>query len=92
MRSYEIVLVFRSSLTDAQRRKILDAVKDWLKSLKIIKEDNLGEKTLAYPIKRERKGSYIALSLEGDVAIPTDLDKRFSANEDILRYLVIRKK
>src|SRR5579859_7902592 len=92
MRNYQLVLIFRSSFSETQRKKSLDTIKEWLKGLKITKEDAWGEKTLAYPIKRETKGIYHLLFVEGDAAVPTDLDKRLSANENILRHLLVRTK
>lgn len=92
MRSYELVLVFRSSLAEAARKKAVDSIKDLFKGLKIAKEDNWGEKTLAYPIQKEKKGFYIQFVLEGDTPIPADLDKRLTANDSILRHLVVRTK
>lgn len=91
MRLYKFVIILRSSLTDAKRKKLLDLVKDWLKDLKILKEDNWGQKALSYPIKKERSGYYVYLELEGN-SMPADFEKRLLREEDVLRHLVIRSK
>ncbi len=91
MRIYELVLIVRSSLSEAQRKKLLETVKGFLKSLKITKEDSLGEKALAYTIKRENSGYYYMLAVEGD-SIPLDFEKKLFEQEDVIRHLLIRKK
>lgn len=91
MRSYELVLVLRPSLKDADKKKLIDTVKDWVKSLKIIKEEDWGQKPLSYPIKREVAGVYLDFVLEGET-IPTDLEKKILTNDNIIRHLVIRTK
>ena len=92
MRIYELVVVQKPSLTDAQRKKILDMVKSLLKDMKVSIED-LGQKQLAYPIKHENSGHYSMLTVEAESAtITSDFEKRLMQEEGILRHLVIRKK
>ncbi len=90
MRSYELILVVRSSLTDTLRKKLIAGVKVLLKDLKIVKESEIGLKSLAYKIKRETSGFYFDFALEGE-NIPHDFEKKLAENESILRHLVLRK-
>lgn len=92
MRLYEIVLVLRTSLSDADRKKAISAIKELLKDLKVTSEDEWGQKPLAYAIKKEAAGYYHRLIVEGEKAIPTDFETRLIRNEHILRHLVIRTK
>ncbi len=92
MRVYELALVFRPSLTEAQRKKILETVKGWLKEVRIVKEDHAGLKALTYKIKHETSGFFSFLSLEAKESIPLDFEKRLLAAEDIIRHLLVRKK
>ncbi|MCL4354789.1 30S ribosomal protein S6 [Patescibacteria group bacterium] len=92
MRNYQFVLVLKASLTEPQRKKIIESVKGMLKSLKITKEEDWGQKQLAYKIKREAAGYYFNFLLETDEKIPDDFEKKLFANEDILRHLLIRAK
>ncbi len=91
MRNYELVLVLRPALKEADKKKLLDTVKGWIGGLKITKEEDLGTKTLAYPIKKETSGLYIDLILEGE-NVPLDLEKRVNANDNIIRHLLLRTK
>lgn len=89
MRNYQLVLVFRPSLTDSQRKKLLDSVKNWLGDVKIAKEEEWGQKTLSYKIKGESEGVYFNFLLEGET-VSLDFEKKLLAQEDVLRHLVLR--
>ncbi len=91
MRTYELVLVLKSGLTESQQKKVVDTLKTWLKAVKVVKEDNLGKKQLSYPIKRETSGIYLGYLLEVET-IPADLEKRILGQDGILRHLLVRKK
>lgn len=91
MRNYELVLVLRPTLKEADKKKIIDAIKGWIGVLKITKEDDMGTKVLSYPIKKETSGLYLSLELEGE-NVPLDLEKRITANDNIIRHLLLRTK
>jgi len=92
MRLYELVMVLRPSLSEADRKKLIESVKDMVKDLKITKEEDMGQKPLAYRIKKEIAGVYHALHLETDKSIPSDLERRLLQNDNIIRHLLIRTK
>ena len=91
MRSYELILVTKVSLTDTLRKKLITQIKSLLKDLKIVKENEVGLKSLAYKIKRENSGFYWDFALEGE-RIPQDFEKKLLENENILRHLLLRRK
>lgn len=90
MRTYELVLVMRPSLSEADRKKLLETIKSWFGDLKITKEDDWGSKALKYPIKKELTGHYFDLMIEGET-LPEGLEKRILLQENILRHLLLRK-
>lgn len=90
MRSYKLVLLLKSDLTRDKKKKVLDQVSVWADA-KDVKSSELGEKKLAYVIKKERKGDYVALEFNSE-NVPTDFEKRVVVNEDILRHLMLRVK
>lgn len=91
MRTYELVLVLKPSLTISARKKMIDTVIDWFQKLKIVKKEEVGDKPLSYKIKKQTSGFFVDMVVEGDV-IPSDLEKRLLNNEDVLRHLLIRRK
>ena len=91
MRSYELVLIIKKSLSEGEQKKVVGFVKDLIKGAKFLKEEELGQKSLSYPIKKENIGVYFNWSFDIE-SIPTDFGKKLFDNESILRHLVIRKK
>lgn len=91
MRTYELVFIVRPSLKDADLKKLLETVKGWLKGIKIAKEDDWGQKPLAYHIKKEVAGHYYFWQLEGE-NIPGDLEQKLLRNESVIRHLLLRTK
>ena len=89
MRNYQLILVLKASLTEANRKKLLETVKGFLKSGKVSKQEDLGEKQLAYPIKKEGKGGYFNFLFETDENLK-EMEKNLISNEDILRSLLLR--
>lgn len=90
MRTYELVLVVRPSVKDAERKKLIETIHGWLDGIKVKKEDDWGQKPLAYTIKKEVAGYYYLLHLETDKTIPADLERKIIAKDDIIRHLLIR--
>jgi small subunit ribosomal protein S6 len=91
MRAYELVLVLKTSLSESQQKKVLESIKSLLKGVKTVKENIMGQKPLAYPIKKEMAGVYIDWTFEMET-IPQDLEKKLLVNENVLRHLLIRRK
>lgn len=92
MRTYELVLVLKPSLSEKERAKLLETIKGWFKDFKISNEQEWGQKPLAYKIKREIAGFYHMLTVEGEERLPADFEKNLMNNENVLRHLLLRKK
>ena len=87
-----MVLVMRPSLKEADRKKLLATVKEWLGKVKIAKEHDWGQKALAYVIKKEDAGYYFMMQLETEEAIPADLETKIIRNDGVIRHLMLRTK
>ena len=90
MRNYELVLVLKTRLSEADRKKILSGLKDLLKGFKVSKEEDMGQKPLSYPIKKEVAGYFSSLNFESENPVPEDFEKKLFGNDDVLRHLLIR--
>ncbi|MBI2031853.1 MAG: 30S ribosomal protein S6 [Candidatus Levybacteria bacterium] len=90
MRAYELILVLKTSLSEPNRKKVIEAIKALLDA-KIIKEQNWGQKPLSYSIKKEVAGFYVDITFELKSEMPKDFEKKLTLNENILRHLLLRK-
>lgn len=91
MRKYELVVVLKSSLKEADRKKIVDTIKTELKDAKEIAVNEWGQKPLAYNIKKEFSGFYIQFKFDIE-NIPAGFEQKLFTNEEILRHLLLRTK
>ena len=91
MRNYQLVLVLRASLSEVQKKKLLETIKSWLKGVKVAKEEEWGQKPLSYSIKRETSGFYLNYQLEAKDSFPLDFEKKLVAQDDVLRHLLLRQ-
>lgn len=92
MRVYNLVLILKSSLSETQRKKLLETVKEWLDNVKVKEEKAWGQKPLSYRLKKEISGFYHQMILETEKVLPSDFEKKLLAQENVLRHLLVRKK
>lgn len=93
MRDYELVIIFSSQLEEDKQKKSIDKIKKSITGFKgkIKKTDSWGKKDFSYPIKKQTQGIYTQFKFSLDEGKIIDLEKKFKADEDILRYLLIRE-
>lgn len=89
MNSYLLTLVLKPEMDEKARNELLEGVKKHFD--KVEKEDLWGVKTLAYPIKKQAKGYYAHFEMAADPKNVKGLDKILKEEEDVLRYLLIRR-
>lgn len=89
MNTYELTLITADK--DAME-KVAKLVKDTVKKAKgeVNKEDEWGEKTLAYPIKKKHTAYYLHMLLSLPASEQPKLDGQLRLNESLWRYLFVR--
>lgn len=90
MRTYELVLVLEPSITESERKKLLETVKKWLGESKIKETKEWGKKVLVRPIKKLSEGFFLLLEITTEGVIPSDLEKRILNEAKVLRHLLVR--
>jgi small subunit ribosomal protein S6 len=89
---YECVLIARNDVTQQQVEAIADTVAAQLEGDggSIKKREYWGLRSLAYRIKKNRKGHYMLLGLDAKPTSLTEMERQLGLNEDVLRFLTIR--
>jgi small subunit ribosomal protein S6 len=92
MRLYESVLIARQDVSAAQVESLTDEFAGIIENGggSIKKREYWGLKSLAYRIKKNRKGHYVLLNIEADSATLNEYERIMGLNEDILRFMTIR--
>jgi small subunit ribosomal protein S6 len=56
----------------------------------ITKTEDMGRRTLAYPISHKNEGHYMLLEIDGTGREIAELERRMRVNDQIVRYLTVR--
>jgi len=91
---YELLYIVAAPLTEKDLPIISTKIKDLIEKQegKILEEKNLGQKRLAYEIKRVYQGFYLLLNFEIDSSKIKILNEKLKQFPEILRHLIIIKK
>jgi small subunit ribosomal protein S6 len=89
---YETVLIARNDVTQQQVEQIAADIQTDLETEggTVKKNEYWGLRTLAYRIKKNRKGHYLLLGLDAKPAFVTEMERKLGLNEDVLRFMTIR--
>lgn len=92
MKNYEALFVLRPGQEESIK-KVTASITDSIKKNKgkILKEDNWGKRTLAYPIKKHRDGVYYKLNFSIESLSIETLNRTYKLNSGILRTLIIKR-
>jgi len=90
MRRYELMVIF--PMEEDQHKVGRDQLLTDLAAngAEVEKTDEIGERNLAYEIKKRKKGRYVLLVIKADPAKITVLDRIFKLNANLLKYLFVR--
>ena len=89
MRLYESVFIARQDITSAQVETLADQFAEIITSAggSIKKREYWGLRSLAYRIKKNRKGHYVMFNMETGPEALREYERILGLNEDVLRFL-----
>ena len=89
MRLYESVFIARQDITSAQVATMADEFAEIITSAggSIKKREYWGLRSLAYRIKKNRKGHYVMFNMETGTEALREYERILGLNEDVLRFL-----
>jgi small subunit ribosomal protein S6 len=92
MAYYESVFIARQEVSVQQADALADTFAGVIEENggQVTKRENWGLKTLAYRIKKNRKGHYLMFNIDGPAAAVQEMERLMGLNEDILRVLTIK--
>ena len=94
MALYECVLIARQDISSAQVESL---VEDYTKIIddnggKVTKTESWGLRSLAYRIKKNRKGHYVLMNIDAPAPAVQEMERNMRLSDDVLRYLTINMK
>lgn len=92
MQTYELTLVVPAK-AKAKEKTLTEKVEKIVKVAdgKLIKKETWGEIELSYLIKKQETGFFLHFNLELDKVAVKGLDEKLRVDDEVLRYLLVRK-
>ena len=89
---YESVVIVRQETSTQQVEGLADNFENIIQENggSIKKRENWGLRSLAYKIKKNRKGHYLLFNIDAPANAVQELERIMHLNEDILRYLTLK--
>ena len=91
MNKYEIMFILKSNDEEAIKTQVseLKAIITDMKG-EIVEEKEMGNRKLAYPIKKELNGYYYVMNVNANNDVVQEFDRKARISENVLRHLIIR--
>ena len=92
MRKYEIMFIVRPDMEEAGIAKTAENLKKVLEDQKanFVEEKNMGQRELAYEIKKFKTGYYYLFVVEATPEAVAEFDRVVRINENLLRHLIVK--
>ncbi|MBI2707375.1 MAG: 30S ribosomal protein S6 [Proteobacteria bacterium] len=92
MAFYETVFIARQDLSATQVEALAANLTDIITQGQgdVAKTEFCGLRTLAYSIKKNRKGHYVLFNIDSPSAAVKEMERQMRLNEDILRFLTLK--
>lgn len=92
MNKYEMMFIVKATMDSENVKATAESVKKLVTDLKgnVVEYKELGEKKLAYPIKKELNGYYFLMQFEADKDIEAEINRKARLDENVLRHLIIK--
>lgn len=93
MNKYEIMFIVKADVSEEDEKNTVKAFEKVLTDMgaKIINSKDLGQKKLAYEIKKQVRGYYHLLNVGCDSKAVKEFDRKALIDEKILRHLIIKE-
>ena len=92
MSLYECVFIARQDVSATQVDGLVETFQNVITESggTIGKTENWGLRTIAYKIKKNRKGHYVLMNIDAHTDAVLEMERQMRINEDVLRYLTLR--
>jgi small subunit ribosomal protein S6 len=91
MKTYETVVIFQSDESHYQGGREFVKKEFEAAGITIKKEEDMGDRLLAYPIRKNDRGHYVLYVIDSAPEPLVGLSKSLKLRPEILKHLVVRK-
>ena len=93
MNSYETLYVIKPNLEDEERAALIQKFSAIITDNggEVESVDEWGKRKLAYEIDYIGEGYYVLVNFKSNAELPAELERNFRINDNVMRYMVIKK-
>lgn len=91
MRTYESIFIVHPDVVGDDQTAIIDKFLKILtdQGAEILKLDNWGIRTLAYPVKKQTKGCYVLVIFDAGPTVIAEFERRMRLDEKVIKFQTV---
>jgi small subunit ribosomal protein S6 len=91
-RKYEVMFILRPDIEAEEAEKLIAGFEATIEkgNGRLIASEKLGNRRLAYTVRKFNDGNYNLLTLEGDGALVAELERRLRVTEPVIKFITVR--
>jgi len=92
MPQYELMYILSSAVPDTEEPTLTQTITEFISQSggKIIKEEKLGRKRMAYPIKNTRNGFYVLIEFFADADKVNAIEHKVRVTQGVIRHMIVK--
>lgn len=94
MNKYEVMYILRADLEETATQELIERFKGVITAgggtVDNVDTQNWGKRRLAYTIDYQNEGYYVLMTFTCAPSLPSELERNFKINENVIRYMVTR--
>lgn len=91
MRTYETLFIVHPDVVGDDLAALIEKYRKVLtdQGATVLKADNWGSRNLAYPVKKQARGSYVLTVFEGAPSVIAEFERRLRIDEKVIKYQTV---
>lgn len=91
MRTYESIFIVHPEVVGDDQTAIIDKYKTILtdQGAEVLKLDNWGVRTLAYPVKKQTKGCYVLVIFDAESTVIAEFERRMRIDDKVIKFQTV---
>jgi len=92
MNKYETVFIINPNVEEEGIKALIQKFSDLINNDGKVEEVNeMGKRKLAYEIKKNKEGYYVAIDFEANPTLITELERIYRITDDVIKFITVRK-
>ncbi|MEJ2490330.1 MAG: 30S ribosomal protein S6 [Desulfuromonadales bacterium] len=91
MRTYEAIFIVHPDVAGDDQAAVIDKYRGILtdQGAEVLKIDNWGVRTLAYPVKKQTKGCYVLIIFDAAPNVIAEFERRMRIDDKVIKFQTV---